>query len=149
VGRRRSTSGSFPEPLVIVCDFDLVGIALLPKETYSVLLIDSNAVLTFPIPPQTLQAIPGWDLQLQKVFYTVQLIQLPPNHRPKGLWASTPRPAGIHTEEKILSGLVRERVYHGIYYNTSRNFLLHPGRWSLLSTAVRFQITSQKLLNRP
>jgi hypothetical protein len=46
-------------------------------ETNSILLIDSNAVLTFPIPSQTLQPIPGWDTQLRKVLYTVQLIQLP------------------------------------------------------------------------
>ncbi len=84
---------------MVVCDFDLVRIALLPTETDSVLFIDPNAMLTLPVAPESLQSIPGGDTQFRKVLYAVQLIQLAPNHRPKSLWASTPRPAAVETQE--------------------------------------------------
>jgi hypothetical protein len=39
---------------VVVCDFDLEGMAFLPYETDPILLIDPDAVLTLPIALQTL-----------------------------------------------------------------------------------------------
>jgi hypothetical protein len=38
-------------PLVIIGDFNFVGIVLLPLKTDPVLLVDSDAVLTFAVPP--------------------------------------------------------------------------------------------------
>src|SRR6266566_5274300 len=50
VGKRRRTSGRTPaERLVVVRDFDFVGIASLPAETDPVLFIDADTVLTSPI----------------------------------------------------------------------------------------------------
>jgi hypothetical protein len=58
VGKRRRTSGRTPaERLVVVRDFDFVGIAPLPAKTDSVLFIDADAVLTAPISLETLQSI--------------------------------------------------------------------------------------------
>ena len=52
-GSRRPTTS-----LVIVCDFDLIGIAFLPCKTNSVLLINSDTVLILPITFQALKAVP-------------------------------------------------------------------------------------------
>jgi hypothetical protein len=58
VGNRRRTSGLTPiGRLVVVRDFDFVGIIPLPAETDSVLIIDPDTVLTAPISSQTLQSI--------------------------------------------------------------------------------------------
>jgi hypothetical protein len=42
---------------VVIGDFDLVGVAIFPIKTYSPLIIDSDAVLAFPIAMQPFQAI--------------------------------------------------------------------------------------------
>jgi hypothetical protein len=43
--------------LVVVRDLNVIGIAISPNETDSELVINPNAVLTFPIPFQFFQAI--------------------------------------------------------------------------------------------
>jgi hypothetical protein len=47
--------------LVVVPDFDFVGIAPLPAKTDSILFIDADTVLTAPISLETLQSIARWD----------------------------------------------------------------------------------------
>jgi hypothetical protein len=89
---------------VIARDFDFVGIVLLPTETDPVLLVDPDAVLSLPVPPQLLQSIPGWNAQFLEILHPVQLIQLAANNGPKSLWTRAPRLAAIHTEKQVLRG---------------------------------------------
>jgi len=49
---------------MVVRDFDVVGITALPAETYSILLVDTDAVLAPTIPCQTLEPISRWDCKL-------------------------------------------------------------------------------------
>jgi hypothetical protein len=60
-------------PLVVVRDFDVVGIAVLPPEANPVLVVDANAVLPQAVAPQSLQAVPGRDVQLSETTDPVEL----------------------------------------------------------------------------
>jgi len=46
-----------PRPLMVVCDFDLVGITTLPAEADTVLVIDTDTVLPDAIPSQPFELI--------------------------------------------------------------------------------------------
>src|ERR1700692_2691163 len=83
-GSRRRTSGRTPaERLVVVRDFDFVGIAPLPAETDSVLFIDADTVLTAPMSLKTLQSIARWHGKLPKVSDSIELSQLAADNRPQ------------------------------------------------------------------
>jgi len=45
---------------MVVRDFDLVRIAILPLKTDAILLIDPNAVLSLTVPVQSLQPVTRW-----------------------------------------------------------------------------------------
>jgi hypothetical protein len=45
--------------LVVVRDFDVVGIAILPSEANAILIVHPNAVLSYPVAAQPLEAITG------------------------------------------------------------------------------------------
>jgi hypothetical protein len=62
---------------VIVCDLDIVGIALLPSEAQPPLIVDAYAVLPFALPSKLLEAISAWDAQVLKRLGCVQHGQLP------------------------------------------------------------------------
>jgi hypothetical protein len=69
VGRRRRTRGFgagavLRVRLVVVRDFDFVGIAVLPAETNPILLVDANAMLSATIADQTLKPVAGRDREL-------------------------------------------------------------------------------------
>jgi hypothetical protein len=49
---------------MIICDFDFMGVAVFPDEANAILAIDSNAVLSFPVPPQGLQVMAGNNRQV-------------------------------------------------------------------------------------
>jgi hypothetical protein len=58
---------------VIVRDFDVVDISLLPTETDPVLIVDSNAVLTAASSLQGLQTVPGRHSEFTEVANAIQL----------------------------------------------------------------------------
>jgi hypothetical protein len=68
--------------LVVVRDFDFVGIAILPLKTNSILLVDANTVLPAPVTNQSFQAVARRDRQLPQLPNAVELGQLSPNRRP-------------------------------------------------------------------
>jgi len=76
---------------VVVCDFDLVGMAVLPNETDPVLLIDPDAVLSCSVPLQSLQVIAGGHLQFRYVPNAVDLVELSARNRPKRLRTASSR----------------------------------------------------------
>ena len=53
---------------MVVGNLDVIGVAFLPAETNSPLIVDAYAVLMFPVPCQLLQAIPRWDPQIVEGF---------------------------------------------------------------------------------
>src|SRR5574338_833978 len=115
LGRRRCTSPG--TRLVVIGDFDVVGMAGLPPEADPVLLIDANAVLPPPVSPQALQAVAGWHAQLREVADPVQLVQLAAYDGPERNGAHASRAAAAHPVEEVLGGRGGERQYHGMYYN--------------------------------
>jgi hypothetical protein len=52
---------------MVVDDFDLVGMFILPPEADSVLFIDPDAMLPESIPTKTLQPIPRWNGEFGQV----------------------------------------------------------------------------------
>src|SRR5690606_18346242 len=74
VGRRRCTSGDVSVGLVVVRDFDLVGIAFLPPETDPVLFVDADAVLSGAVTPQPLQVIARGNAQLRQLPHAIDLV---------------------------------------------------------------------------
>jgi len=52
--------------LVIVSDLDIEGVAVVPCEADSPLVVDPNAVLPLSISFQLLQAVSGWSSEVLK-----------------------------------------------------------------------------------
>ena len=64
MGSRRATNGRGDRALVVVRDFDFLGITLLPDEAHSVLVVDPNAVLSTPAAAEAFEAITRRNCQL-------------------------------------------------------------------------------------
>jgi len=63
--------------LVIVGDLNIKGITVLPSEADPPLVVDPDAVLTFPIAGQLLETIPGWNSQVAQRISRVEHEELP------------------------------------------------------------------------
>jgi hypothetical protein len=97
---------------VVVCDFDFVGISVLPPETDPELVIDADAVLPRAVTFQAFEAIAWGDTQLAEVTHPIELRQFAPDHRPKCRGTGLARPAAAAAVEEILGGGIREGAYH-------------------------------------
>ena len=51
---------------MVVDDFHLVGVAVTPTKANPPLIVDADAVLTFPISTQCFQTVAGWDTQVSE-----------------------------------------------------------------------------------
>lgn len=60
---------------VIVVNFDLIGISVVPDEADAPLVIDPDAVVTRPVAAQLLQSIAGQSGQVTQFLCTVELTQ--------------------------------------------------------------------------
>jgi hypothetical protein len=85
--------------LVVVRDFDFVGINPLPAETDPVLIIDADAVLTASIPFKALQSVSRWNRELAQLPDPIKLRQFATDDRPELGWTSTPRSSAVDTIE--------------------------------------------------
>jgi len=130
VGSRRSTrrAGAVVERderadecLVVVRDFNFVGISLLPAEANTILLIDTNAMSAAPRSCQTLKPVHWRDSQFQQVENTIQLRHLTAEDRPDPDWAGGACTATIDAVEQILRCEIRKATYHATYYNGRRS----------------------------
>ncbi len=83
VGSTRRTSAARPRgALVVVSDFDLRGIAVLPAKADAVLSVDPDAVLAEPVALQAFQPIPWGNPEVIQSIDPMQLVELSPRDRP-------------------------------------------------------------------
>jgi hypothetical protein len=115
VGRRRCTSarGRF----VVVRDFDVVGIAVLPPEAHPELIVDVDTVRAATRGTQRLLSVPWRNRPLPSFPNAVELRQRPRHGRPQPRWARTARAPAVESVQKVVRGGVGERAYHRIYGN--------------------------------
>ena len=97
--RRTSARGLLLARLVVVRDFDFVGIARLPAETHAILLIDPNTVLALARTGKRFEAVARWHCKLAEIAYAVELGQLTPDNGPELLRARRSRTAAIDAIE--------------------------------------------------
>jgi len=71
--------------LVIIDDFHIIRVAVLPAETQTVLLIDADAVLAVAIPPERFQFVSHRDFQIIQGLGFIQQCQFPLGSRRKRL----------------------------------------------------------------
>jgi hypothetical protein len=114
-GKRRLTSW-----LVVIDDFDLVGMTVLPFETDPELLVDPDAVLIFPVAAKAFQTIRRRDCKFSDFSNTIYLIQLALGNRPQRARAATSRRPGVSAVKDIFCALVAKGLYHGRDYNGTR-----------------------------
>ncbi len=67
---------------MIIDNFDLIWTGQRPNKANSVLVIDPDAVLPFAISCKFFKMIARWNAQINKLFYGVEVIQLPGCHAP-------------------------------------------------------------------
>ena len=67
---------------MVVRNFDLVGMAILPTKTHPILLVDSEAVLTVSIAGEPLETIAWWHDELAEMSHAIELSDLAARHSP-------------------------------------------------------------------
>ena len=93
---------------VVVNDLNIGRTAIRPSETDPKLIVDSDAVLAFPVALQCLQPVAGRDLQVLQEVSLVQLIQTPPGSGPEVRRAGFGRSLGFRGVEDVLGTSVAE-----------------------------------------
>jgi len=93
---------------MVVSDLDLEGIAVAPYEAYAPLVIDADAVLTYPATSELLQTVAGWLRQVGERAGSVDNEKLP-HGGTKERWRKMARP--LATEERLRIP-VREGLDH-------------------------------------
>jgi len=97
-----------------------------PFETDSELVIDPNAVLSYPIASECLQSNAGWNAQIVQLLGGIDLIELASSNAPQTLRTSLSRRPGAPAVENILRPFVPKRPNHD---NTIARMLWQvPGR---------------------
>jgi hypothetical protein len=66
--------------LVVVRDFDFVGMIVTPTKADPILVVDPDAVLPFPVSTQPFETVPWRDGEFPQVADPVQLRQLAPGN---------------------------------------------------------------------
>ena len=65
---------------MIINDFDVLSAGIVPSETDPELVVDPDAVLSFPVAFKSFQTIPGWDAKVLQPPGYFQLPKLTPGH---------------------------------------------------------------------
>ena len=126
-GRGEAVAADFRARLVVIRDFDFVGIAGLPAKTHPILVVDANAVLPASIAGKAFEPVPRRDRELAQIAHPVELCELAANDGPEVGRARGPRSATVHAIEEVLGRGIREAPYHALYYNGRRNSWLVGG----------------------
>ncbi len=97
---------------MVIGDFDTLRSFIGPDETDPVLVVDSDTVLTLPVPAERLQAVPRRDPQRPERDRGVQLVELALRHPPQLLGARPSCRFGAAPVEDILRPLIIEGPNH-------------------------------------
>ena len=93
---------------MVIDNFNVKSIALLPTKTYSPLIVYSDTVLTFPVAPELLQLVSRWHSQVIESFGSIQQEELSKRRSTNVL-----REFGYRLPQKNLFGLfASKRLYH-------------------------------------
>lgn len=111
---------------MVVGDFDVVGMVALPSEADAVRCVHPDAELSRAISPKPLQPIPGRGGEFPEILNPVELVQLPPHHRPEGSGAGSSCLGTVDPVKQLLRGNVSEGAYHGRCYNEWRDRATAP-----------------------
>jgi len=87
--------------LVVIDNFDLVGMAVLPFETNTVALVYADAILISPVAAKTFQTIPWRDCKLSELPDTVYLVELALNDPPQRRRAAASRCTRVHAVKYV------------------------------------------------
>jgi len=93
---------------VIVNDLNIGRTRIGPSETDPKLIVDPDAVLSFPVASQSLKSVAGRNPQVLQNMRLVQLIEATPGTGPKVRWAGFGRGLGFRGVEDILGPSVAE-----------------------------------------
>ena len=99
-------------PLVVVDDFDVVGPTLRPAEAQAVLVIDTNAMLSFTVAMQLFQVV-ARGLQVLQFNGLIKTVQLHPRPLEDVAGARATRGRGALPVEQVLRSFIPERPNHG------------------------------------
>ena len=103
--------------LMVVGNLDFIGIFILPAETYSILLVDSDAVLGTSIGFQPFKPVTRRHRQVEQIPHTINLVQFPPCRIPECSGTSTTRSRSVESVKNVFAALIPKRAYHVQYYN--------------------------------
>jgi hypothetical protein len=102
---------------VVVRDLDVLDMAILPAEADSVLLVDADAVLAFPVAAESLEPVARWRCEFEQRTDSVQLVELAPGHWPELSWTGLARRRRTGPVEDVRGAGTTEASYHGMHYN--------------------------------
>ena len=94
--------------LVVVDNLDLFGPGVRPEETDSVLIVDSDAVLSGSIPGKGFQAVSRRRAKIAQLRGRIELIELSPGDSPNGLGTYPARRTRSLAVEDILRASIPE-----------------------------------------
>jgi hypothetical protein len=104
---------------VVIDNFDIVGMSVLPFETDSELFVYANTVLTFPFTPKTLQTVPRWGYKIADFSNAVYLVEFALGNHPQRARATTSRCPRVPAVKYVFCTLVVKGFYHELHYNGS------------------------------
>ena len=107
-------------PLVVVGDFNFMGITGLPTKADAILVIDADTMLAGPVAAETLKTVSWRYGQIAEFPHAVDLVELPPGDRPQNARTNPLSGSRGTTVEDILGPAISKRYYHASYYNGRR-----------------------------
>jgi hypothetical protein len=95
--------------LVIIDNFNFIWSIVGPAKTQSVLLVDSNTVLSLPISPQVLETIARRKAKILQPSCSVKHVQFAPRISPQLLREQPSRPSRFYPIKQIFSARISKR----------------------------------------
>jgi len=93
---------------MIVANFHVISVPVAPYKTYPPLIVNANAMLSFPIAFESFQPVARKDRQIFQNLGSIQVLQFSPGHVSDIRWRS-----GLYAIKKLFSLFVLEALYHG------------------------------------
>jgi hypothetical protein len=78
-------------------------------------------MLSLSVRPQPFEPVSWWNGKLDEISHAIDLIEFPSGHLPQISGTCFSSHLGINAVKYCLGASIRERTYHGIHYNESRN----------------------------